>query len=358
MTSFFDRLRASVTEPDIAPHAGSDSTGTAVLSASTSLRGWSYYGPFMACPYLWAMTRLGGAREEETPPLARGSMGHLLLAHLAIHEEAAKGVGPVRANNVLVGAEEAREYASPVAALRTACKGNSAWSRELAHMLRVFDCYIRSRDLPEHNTIEVESELVGVVGARNKRPGLYLVAPSEWDALKAGAPLDRYRAFDGGTIEVGPEHRAGGKTVYISRRLDAVWLTPEGVEVVDHKHKSKIHGESAVSGYATDGGFTAMAVLAAQALPDRFRAIVLNLVSTNDDNLGHNRIVRLPRDPQQEARFWRDLLMTAVQMEAVAAVATRPDDYPRKRLEEVGGACNSRYGRCGLYDRCHPIKMP
>ena len=29
-----------------------------------------------------------------------------------------------------------------------------------------------------------------------------------------------------------------------------------------------------------------------------------------------------------------------------------------KRLEEVGGACNSRYGRCGLYDRCHPIKMP
>ena len=64
------------------------------------------------------------------------------------------------------------------------------------------------------------------------------------------------------------------------------------------------------------------------------------------------------RDPQQEARFWRDLLMTAVQMEAVAAVAARPDDYPRKRLEEVGGACNSRYGRCGLYDRCHPIKTP
>ena len=53
MTNFFDKMRARIVEPDIAQHAGAVGAGTTVLNASTSLRGWSYYGPFMACPYLW-----------------------------------------------------------------------------------------------------------------------------------------------------------------------------------------------------------------------------------------------------------------------------------------------------------------
>jgi len=345
-------------------HAGQNSTGTRLVNASMSMRGWSRLSRFVTCPYRFARN---GSVQEESEALSRGSLGHVVLAHLAIHEAAEMGFDLI-VNNEVVTPEQAGEWMSPLDALRASAKGQFRGYELVASMQDIFAGHLVSRTSPMSGAfryVEVESELAGVVGMRNKERGLWLVHPSEWPKLRDKAQHwqdadgeTHFRAFDGGTIQVPKRAAAGGDVVWMSRRLDAVWDTPSGVVVVDHKHKAKIDGKVAERSYHHDLGFTVISVLAAQRWPASYSHTALQLVSTSSECFGRTKLVNLPRDASNERRAWRDVFDHEVDMaryrtEQEAGHRTQYD-WPRRRLEN-GGPCQTSYGRCPLFDECHPM---
>jgi hypothetical protein len=366
--SLLERARRAavpaVTAAHMPAHAGQNSTGTRLVNASMSMRGWSRLSRFVSCPYRFARH---GSEQEESDALSRGSLGHVILAHLAIHEAAEQGFS-ITVNNEVVTPEQSGEWMSPLAALRASAMSQFRGMELLASMQDIFAGHLISRTPPSTGTfrhVEVESELAGVIGYRNKERGLWLVHPSEWDKLRDKSQHwqdengeTRFRAYDGGTIRATKQGSAGGDVVWMSRRLDAVWDTPNGIVVVDHKHKAKIDGKTAERSYHHDLGFTVISVLAAQRWPASYSHTALQFVSTASADYGRTKIVILPRDASNERRAWRDVFDHEVDLarykQEQEAGTRSMYEWPRRRLE-VGGPCQTAYGRCPFFDECHPM---
>jgi len=302
-------------------------TKARIIDAGRSDRGWSRVGNFFKCPQLFAYGERIGVELIPADPLLKGSLGHLLQAHL--HGRWGAAQGGCWVDNEWVS--EPEQLLAPEEAATIWAEANGA-QRHLPLMLEIFDAYLDRFPEPPGRILAVEHQITGVLGTDpNGEWGL-------WDRDNphiTPTPLDM------------PGHPDHGKPITLTRRVDLTIRDGAGrAWVWDHKHQARVNPGKSVEAYAIDGGFTAFRILGRQVW-DNFGGLALNLIQT--------------RKPWKVARVpvpftpWRDTHFAEMLWRAEHEIARLDIDgtdhwcWPKAQHETT---CFGRYGGCSALRLC------
>ena len=319
------------------------STGI-LIDAGKSRRGFSYYGSYRQCAYKFRL-----AREYATPnaaPLLIGTLGHLVQAHY--HSiNGIKARGTCRVNGV--DYTDPDIFMNPYDAMDAFCSMNEEYQPYYSLVRDAFTGYVANPPRRLATPLEVETELVGVVGRKNGTFGYWLVREDVWDELDTdcGKTLP---AHDGSSIEVTKlgvkGHPKEHHPIYLSRRLDLVTQNRlDDVEVIDHKHKQNIFDKG--NGYVADMGFTAIWELSFQKWGDYLTGVSIHAIGVNEKNVGKVRTKSLTYSKVRARGLPHFLLRTAREIGTLerdeAAGFIDKTGWPPLGSLEVGGNCVSIY---------------
>jgi len=310
-----------------------------LIDAGKSSRGWSRIGNFAKCPQLFAYHyRIDDV--DLAPPieaLAKGSIGHVLQAHLHALWGATQREG--------VRVDETQHYdpsvfLEPEDAAQAWCDKYGSHDL-LPQMRKVFHAYLAKFPERPGDVIAVESPVTAVLGNLRGEWGL-------WVAEEKGG---EWRSPDGATIEVtplnAPDHREHGRPITLTRRLDLVTRDKSGRYYIwDHKHQASVNAKSSATAYAIDGGFAAFRIMGKQLYGEAFGGLTLNLICSTQPG----KVVReqVPSTPHRDAHFAKWLWWAEHQI-ALLDRTVDPWEWPKAQNEL---SCYGRYGACDGLNLC------
>jgi len=261
-----------------------DVAGRILLDTGPSQRGWSRIGHFFRCPFLYAaseglLPEQGGRRlDDRSPPLLRGSLGHLGLAHWYARIGCTqRGLDP-------------DQLWGPIEAMRLAATRHAGWGEHLEHMVACVEWYIAEHD--DHNDmtiVTVEHEYTAVLGRKGaaREWGIWAPDPTSVRAVREadGAVAGDLRHLDGAALAPVrldmPGHPRHGRVIYRTRRLDLEVADARGrVFVRDHKFKAKVNRGVRFE-YEMDGQFELARQIGSQVHGDKFGGTQLNAIQHN-----------------------------------------------------------------------------
>lgn len=316
-----------------------------LIDAGKSRRGWSRLGQFTKCPQLFAYTNRLGLELVPAAALTRGSMGHILQAHLHAIWGAEQG-------GVLVDTSYYTDpdiFLDPREAIVTWCDINNAGHEYIERMLTVFDNYIETYPEPPGRVLAVEWPMTAVIGRRLGEWGLWVIDPNAEHLLDG--PCETILAHDGVEIEVtplnAPGHPEHGHPINVTRRCDAVIEERGRVFIWDHKHQARVSKGRSIDAYAIDGGFALFRHMGKQVFGDQFVGLRLNLIQTTEPyNVARPTV---PPTPHRD-RHLAQLVWDAEHQIALYDVR-QPDlwTWPKSMHETT---CIGRYGSCAGLKLC------
>ena len=261
-----------------------------LLDTGPSPRGWHRLQVMLQCPQKWGYHyELGLGGKKDSPPLIRGSLIHLGLAHHYSRMKARQqGTDP-------------EEWLKPLTAMREkAFKENDAWMRELEVSTNCYEAYIEHWADETIEILEVERLAYTMIG-RN--------------------------AFTG--------------------RFDLVYRDRRGkIWVCDHKTTGRIQS-SQKKFYSISGQLAGYAYLGRQLYGDKFGGMILNLVQHTKPC----KFVRMPLPPAPHlvSKFPQIVLDAEERIKSLKESGRSPDNWPMAANELT---CYSRYGPCNYLDNC------
>jgi len=224
-----------------------DADAQGVINAGPSRRGWSRISAAFHCyqRYAWEHV-LGFGEHWGAPGPTRGSLGHVGLAQIHARWMAYQ-----------VG-EDPDRYATWSAAMEAWCRAEPRGWEWIDHMKRVVEQYLDKNPSPiGRRILGVEHQYAAVLGWKDgewhpgtgsgaQNFGLWLLRTDAADMIsdiESGGGFCREDAlphWNGGTIRAAkldcPGHRAHGRVLDISRRLDLEFENVDGqVWIADHK---------------------------------------------------------------------------------------------------------------------------
>jgi len=317
-----------------------------LIEAGRSARGWSRVGNFFKCPQLFAYDSRLNLDLIPADALTRGSMGHVMQAH----QHAIWGArGPA---GVWVDDQHYTDpsvFLSPEAALHEWCNRNKAGHEHIERMMDTFRRYLAANPEPPGTVTKVEYPVTAVLGDKDGRWGLWVVALEE-------AGFDRSRdevmAWDGQVIKTTPLNVPGhddhDKAIVLTRRLDMVTSDRSNrVYIWDHKHQAMVKLGTSVIGYSIDGGFSAFRIMGKQMYGKNFGGLALNLIQTQEPW----RVARptVPPTPHRDGHFAQMLWRAEHQMARLDLECPGFWDWPKAQSETT---CVGRYGKCAALKLC------
>ena len=343
--------------PPAMPHATSVSAADPkLIDASISLRGWSRIGTFLKCPQLFAYSRRLGV-DLWGFATDKGSLGHIIQAHQHAHWGLEQSGQILAADHMY---HDAADLYTPEEALSAACQKEPRLYQHYDLLLEIFRRYMARYPDPPGKIINVESQIIAVMGYKESpvfgsQWGLWVIDTQEFttetqleQALQSRL---EFTTCDGEALRATPldcpSHRAHGKPIYITRRVDLTVEANGRVWIWDHKHQASISGGKKVLAYAIDGGFALFRLMGAQLYGKRFGGIKLNLIQTQDPWRIQRVIVRAT--PHRDTHL-ADLIWEAEHRLAMTEVSH--DDFwtwPKTMNESV---CYGRFGACRAIDFC------
>ena len=320
-------------------------TSLQLIDAGRSRRGWSRIGQLIKCAQLFAYQQRLNLQLIPASALTRGSMGHVMQAHL----HAAWGC---EQGGVMVDTEwhtDASVFMDPYEAVASYCDANGG-HEHLDRMVETFDEYLKRHPEPPGRIIAVEWPLDAVLGYVEDVWGLWVIHPEE--ANKVDHVCETIKAYDSRTIRVTPLEMPGhpdhGKPIYISRRCDmVVEERNKRTFIWDHKHQAMVSATRSVDAYAIDGGFAFFRLMGQQVFGSNFGGLLLNLIQTTSPF----KVARptVPKTPHRDDHL-PQLLWEAEHR--LALLDTTNEDHWRwpKAMSET--SCYGRYGACGGLKLC------
>jgi len=261
-----------------------------LLDTGPSPRGWHRLQLMLECPQKWGFHyEMGLGGQSESPPLLRGSLIHLGLAHHYARMRCEQhGTDP-------------GEYLKPVTAMREkAYKESQAWERQLDVSVACFEAYREHWVDEKIEVLEVERLAYTMIN---------------------GA------AFTG--------------------RFDLVYRDRRGkVWVCDHKTTGRIQ-PSQKKFYSISGQLAGYAYLGRQLYGQDFGGMQLNMVQ----HTAPCKFMRIPLPPAPNliARFPQIVNDAETRIRELRESGRTPDNWPMAANELT---CYSRYGACNYLDRC------
>jgi len=320
-----------------------------LIDAGRSSRGWSRIGNFFKCPQLFAYDQRLGLQLIPADALTRGSMGHVMQAHLHARW------GANQKDGTYAGAGHFRDPAvfyEPEEAVRVWCDQNGRGHEQIDRMVEVFRRYLAQFPEQPGHIVAVEYPVTAVLGTRRGKWGLWVVRTDEQG-------FDRNRpdvaAADSSTIEITPVNHPGhpdhGKAVVLTRRIDLVIRDRgERTWIWDHKHQAHVQPGRSTGGYAIDGGFSAFRIIGQQLWTNGFGGVSLNLIQTTNPWRVSRPVV--PPTPHRDGHFaemlWRAEHEIA-RLDHTPGESLSPWHWPKAQSETV---CIGRYGACAAIKLC------
>lgn len=262
-----------------------------LLDAGPSQYGWHRLETALRCPRLFAWKQQGLAREI-SPPLVKGSLLHIGLAHYYIRKQAEQqGTDPER-------------YLSPEDAILALAEKNEEeshlWALATDDIIHAYRAYAHNWGSESWKVISVEEQ------------------------LKA---------------HVGPKQHP------YTQRADLIVEEADGrVWIVDHKSAYRINSKT-LTQYIMDGQFIGYQMFGHAKYKERFGGVILNRVKLSQPYDFDRRA--LEPAPQALRHF------TQVIIEGERRIAQGgdkpPEEWPMTLTNQV---CFGKYGQCPAYNLC------
>jgi hypothetical protein len=298
-----------------------------LIDAGRSEFGWSRIGQFTKCPQLYAYQQIIGLDLIPASALTRGSMGHILQAHL--HAIWGAQQGGVWVDDKFVTDPDI--IMEPIEAVHAWCDENGG-HEYIDRMVDTYQHYLETHPEPPGKIVAVEFPISGVIGTVNGKWGLW----AEQDGVEIEpSPLN---------CPGNPRH---GQPIRLTRRLDMVVQDRMGrVFIWDHKHQARVSPGRSVDAYAIDGGFAAFRILGRQIYPT-FCGLTLNLIQTQ----APWKVARptVPPTPHRDNHFAELLWHAEHHLASLEISQPDPWRWPKAQHET---ACYGRYGPCSGLKCC------
>jgi len=261
-----------------------------LLDTGPSPRGWHRLQLMLECPQKWGFHyELGYGGKHESPPLIRGSLIHLGLAHHYSRMKARQQ-----------GTDE-DEWMRPLTAMREkAYREGYAWEAELDRTISCLKAYLDKWEGEKIEILEVERLAYTMIGDN---------------------------AFTG--------------------RFDLVYRDRQGkVWVCDHKTTGRIQ-PSQKKFYGISGQLAGYAYLGRQIYGDAFAGMMLNMVQ----HTAPCKFLRIPLPPAPNliTRFPQIVTDAENRIKSLRESGRSPDNWPMAANELT---CYSRYGACPYLEKC------
>lgn len=323
-------MARSILPPDPAPPVIVD--GQILLNAGPSERGWHRAQTMLVCPQLWAYKhhpdlagdeRIQHVRYETSPPLVRGSLLHVGLAHfyrrvqaLQTGQDVDLWHTPARAIEILAAVEDNRPH-NRDAIIR--------WGSFVPEAVAAVSAYTK------HWRSQVpQKEILGV-----EYPLRLLVPAGGWSTDPA---VDAF---------------------LLTLRVDVMWWETDGYSrVIDHKTRGR-RDPRQERGYARDGQFQALRLIGESTFGRFFGGVQTNYVTYK-----HSPDIRVfgaagdyafsferqtpPVLGRRIETFGDTIRWAEYQEQAFLGMSLDPFRFPKVNVGN--GACEHRYGPCpGAY---------
>lgn len=265
-----------------------------ILNTGPSPRGWHRLQLALECPqkYGWHYeVGLGqqGDKKNDSPPLIKGSLIHLALAH---HYSQIKA---------MQNDEDPAEFEDPCIAMEIVAKKNGeAWEKEIDTCRKTFLAYLDHYSDENLKILEVERLA--------------------------------YTSIQGHVF---------------TGRFDLIYEDRRGkVWVCDHKTTGRLHSKQRQF-YGISGQLTGYAYMAAQIYGDKFAGVILNQIQ----HVAPYKFARnpLPPAPNLLHRFPQIVVDAESVIKGCKESGRSPRNWPMAANELT---CFSRYGACPYLERC------
>jgi hypothetical protein len=299
-----------------------------LIDAGRSRRGWSRIGNFFKCPQLFAYQSRLNIQLIPADALTRGSMGHVMQAHMHAKWGAEQG-------GVWVDETHHTDpdyFLTPEDAVIEYCDRHGG-HEHLDRMMETFRNYCRQYPDPPGRVIAVEQPMTATLGYVDGSWGLH---------------VER----DGVTIEPTPLEMPGhpehGKPIQMTRRIDMTVVDRMGRTFIwDHKNQAYVAPNKSIDAYAIDGGFAAFRIMGAQLYGRSFSGLMLNLIQTT----APWRVARptVPPTPHRDRHFAK--MVWRAEHDIARLDLEEPDfwEWPKAQHETT---CFGRYGKCPATRAC------
>ena len=315
-----------------------------LIDAGRSSRGWSRIGTFFRCPQLFAYGERLNLEMIPADALTRGSMGHVMQAHLHATYGAKQGGCWVDDKWV----DDPDMLMTPQEAVQAYCDANGG-HEFIDRMIETFENYIYQFPESPGRILSVEHQVTAVLGEKEGVWGLWVVHPEDQDFAPDVAKV---RACDDGIIRPSPLNVPGhpdhGHAVSLTRRMDMSTRDKAGRAYVwDHKHQAQVRPGRSVDAYAIDGGFAAFRIMGRQLYGTSVGGVTLNLIQTTPPW----RVARpaVPPTPHRDMHFAEMLWRAEHQLARLDLEATDHWSGPKVQNEST---CVGRYGSCAGIKLC------
>ena len=299
-----------------------------LIDAGRSRRGWSRIGNFFKCPQLFAYTSRLDIQLIPADALTRGSMGHVMQAHMHAQWGAAQG-------GVWVDETyhtDPNDFLSPEDAVVAYCDQYGGFDH-LDRMMDTFRNYCRQYPEPPGRVIAVEYPMTATLGYVDGHWGLHV--EREGVTIEP-TPLEM------------PGHPEHGKPIQMTRRIDMTVRDRFGrIFIWDHKNQAYVSPKKSVDAYAIDGGFAAFRIMGAQLYGESFGGLMLNLIQTTSPW----RVARptVPPTPHRDRHFAKMLWRAEHDIARLDLEEPNYWEWPKAQHETT---CFGRYGSCPAARGC------
>lgn len=325
------------------------------INASMSRRGGSRIGKFEECPTRFYKDRYGPVHaraENGGAGASKGSIGHVMMAHHLLHAATEAGEAP-EVNGEVV--KDSSDYRLPVDA-GIDYADTHGLKTFVPVITEAYKSWVMSRIGYRNIATHIESETFGVFGWRRDQWGLWAVPASVVDELSPSAenptPPKVLPHITRGDIEIdplnAPGHEEHGWPVWISRRRDAVWRTPNGsIETVDHKFLYDSYPKNVWTSYGSDKYLKVMWALDSQEFGRKYNNLWL-LAIQNRPPHKVNYIGMKPSRRALQAAF-HHIFDLEHQQARLYAEDPSGETWPMG----CGLICANKYRVCGYFRACH-----
>jgi len=267
-----------------------------LLNAGPSTRGWHRVESFLRCPQLYAYEKVLNYQWPTSPPLVKGSLVHLGLAHWY-----------ARRREDQQGGDREKYYTANEAMEIGAKEWGELGAEWLPLAKRALAAYAAKWSTEKHKVLMVEEEV---------RADIWVPKLS--------------------------------RSVLFTQRVDLVAEAPDGkVYFWDHKTGFR-SGKQMTTRYILSGQFHGIRWFGGQMFGDRFGGIILNQIGLG---IGEIKLGRpaIPPAPNMTQCF-PDLLADAeASMAELEREKRDPWEWPKAASEQV---CMTPYGKCPAFALC------
>ena len=266
-----------------------------LINAGPSERGWHRLESFNRCPQLYAYEKLANLEWPLSPPLVKGILVHIGLAHYYQRKQAAEcGLDP-------------DEWYEPIEAMGVVAADlgpmGAEWLPLATRALQGYAAYYAGE---RHTVVEVEKEL---------RADVWVTELSQ--------------------------------TVLYTQRADLITEKDGKVYIWDHKTGFRT-GPQMTTRYILSGQFQGLRWFGQKTYGDKFGGIILNQVGLGGREIIYKRPA-IPPAPNMLKQFPQVISDAEAGIAALGRSGRDPWEYPKAASEQV---CITPYGRCPGFALC------